>query len=71
MKNNPNWNNVKISEISNEISGQKFEQTLIRFWKKSGIDVNPLDMEGYHRLLLGRNGINTTEQETLWSYASA
>ena len=62
MKNNSNRYNVKISGISNEISGQEFEQILIRIWKDSGIDVNPLDIEGYHRLSLGKNGVNTTKR---------
>ena len=52
-------NNVKISGISNEVADQNLEQTVIRICKDSGIDVNPLDIEGCHRLPLGRNATNT------------
>ena len=45
-------NNVEITGISNEC--------VIRIWKDSGIDVNSLDIEGCHRLPLGRNATNTT-----------
>ena len=47
-------NNVEISRISNEC--------VIRIWKDSGIDVNSLDIEGCHRLPLGRNATNTTKR---------
>ena len=47
-------NNVEISGISNEC--------VIRIWKDSGIDVNSLDIEGCHRLPLGRNATNTTKR---------
>ena len=69
--------NVEISGISNEVSDQNLEQTVIGICKDSGIEVNPLDIEGCHRLPLGRDATNTTsnceicEQETLRSYASA
>ena len=55
-------NNVEISGISNEVSDQNLEQTLIGNRKDSGIEVNPLDIEGCHRLPLGRNATNTTKQ---------
>ena len=55
-------NNVEISGISNEVSDQNLEQTVIGICKDSGIEVNPLDIEGCHRLPLGRNATNTTKQ---------
>ena len=51
-------NNVEISGISNEVSDQNLEETVIGISKDSGIDVNSLDIEGCHRLPLGRNGTN-------------
>ena len=39
---------------------QNLEQTVIRICKDSVIEVNPLDIESCHRLLFGRNAINTT-----------
>ena len=53
-------NNVEISGISNEVSDQNLEQTVIKICKGSEIDVNPLDIEGCHRLLLGTNSTNNT-----------
>ena len=57
-------NKVKISgsKYSNEVSDQNLEQTKIRICKDSGIDDNPLDIEGCHRLPLGRNATNTTNE---------
>ena len=54
--------NVEISGISNEVSDQNLEQTVIGICKDSGIEVNPLDIEGCHRLPLGRNATNTTKR---------
>ena len=55
-------NNVKISGISNEVWDAKI---LNKLWSKSlkdsGIDVNPLDMEGCHILPLGWNATNATK----------
>ena len=39
-------NNVEIYEISNEVSDQNLEETVIGFCNDSGIDVNPLDIKG-------------------------
>ena len=55
-------NNVEISGISNGVSDQNLEQTVIGICKDSGIEVNPLDIEGCQCLPLGRNIINTTKQ---------
>ena len=55
-------NNVEISGISNEVSDRNLEQTVIGICKDSGIEVNPLDIEGCHRLPLGRNATNTTKR---------
>ena len=53
-------NNVKISGILNEVSDQILEHGIIAICKDSRIDVNPLNIEGCHRLPLGRNATNTT-----------
>ena len=45
-------NNVEISGISNEVSDQNLEQTVIGICKDFGIEVNSLDIEGCHRLPL-------------------
>ena len=55
-------NNVEISGISNEVSDQKLEKTVIGICKDSGIEVNPLDIEGCHRPPLGRYATNTTKR---------
>ena len=47
--------NVEISEISSEVSDQILEEPVIGICRDSGIDVNSLDIEGCHRLPLGRN----------------
>ena len=54
-------NNVEISGISNEVSDQNLEETVIGICKDSGIDVNSLDSEGCHGLPLGRNATNTNK----------
>ena len=53
-------NNDEISEISNELSDQNLEETVIL--KDSGIKVNLLDIQGFHRVPLGRNPTNTTKR---------
>ena len=53
-------NNAEISEISNELSDQNLEETVIL--KDSGIEVNLLDIQGFHRVPLGRNATNTTKR---------
>ena len=54
-------NNVEISGISNEISDQNLKETVIRICKDSGIDVSGLDIEGCHRIPLGRSASNTNK----------
>ena len=56
-------NNVEISGISNEVSDQNLEGTIIGICKDSGIDVNTLDIKGCHRIPLGRNATNTNKCE--------
>ena len=61
----PNQNrrkNLEITGISNEFSDPNLEETVIGICKDYGIDVNPLDTEGCHRLPLGRNATNTTKR---------
>ena len=55
-------NNVEISGISNEVSNQNPEKTVIGICKDPGSDVNSLDIEGCHRLPLGRNATNTNKR---------
>ena len=55
-------NNVEVSGILNEVSDQNLEETLIGICKDSGIDINILDIEGCHRLPLGRNATKTTKR---------
>ena len=55
-------NNVKISGISNEVSDQNLEETVIGICKDSGIDVNSLDIEVCHRLPFGKNATNTNKR---------
>ena len=57
-----NWrNNVEISEISNEIPDDDLENHIIEICKNSNIVINPADIEGCHRLPLGRN--STTDNK--------
>ena len=53
-------NNAEISEISNELSDQSLEETVIL--KDSGIEVNLLDIQDCHRVPLGRNATNTNKR---------
>ena len=53
-------NNDEISEISNELSDQNLEETVIL--KDFGIEVNLLDIQGCHRVPFGRNATNTTKR---------
>ena len=55
-------NNVEISGISNEVSDQNLEETVIGICKDSGIDVNSLDIEVCHRLPFGKNATNTNKR---------
>ena len=54
-------NNVEISGISNQIPDQDLEEN-VKIWKDSDINISPIDIEGCHRLPLGRNSTNTTKQ---------
>ena len=53
-------NNDEISDISNELSDQNLEETVIL--KDFGIEVNLLDIQGCHRVPFGRNATNTTKR---------
>ena len=57
-----NTTDVEISGISNEVSDRNLEQTITGICRDSGIDINPLDIDGCHRLQPERNAINTTKQ---------
>ena len=56
------WNNVGISEVSNEIPNQDLEENIIKFFKDSDINISHMDIEGSHRLPLRRNTTNTTKR---------
>ena len=55
-------NNIKISGISNQIPDQDLEKNVIKICKDSDINVSSMDIEGCHRLPLGRNTTNTTKR---------
>ena len=56
-------NNVEICRIWNEVSDEDLEKIIgIGIGKDSGIDVNALDIEGCHRLPLGRNATIITKK---------
>ena len=48
-------NNVEISDITNSISDEDLENTLINICKESGVEIDAKDIEVCHRLLLSRN----------------
>ena len=54
-------NNAEISGISNEVSDQNLKEIVIGICKDYKIEVNSLDIEGCHRLPLGRNAISTNK----------
>ena len=54
-------NNVEISRISNEIPDDELENHVIEICKNPNIIINPVDIEGCHRLPLGRN--STTDNK--------
>ena len=54
-------NNVEISGISNQIPDQDLEENVVKICKDSDINISPMDIEGCHRLPLGRNSTNTTK----------
>ena len=55
-------NNVEISGISNQIPDRDLEENVVNICKDSDINISPMDIEGCHRLPLGRNSTNTTER---------
>ena len=55
-------NNVEISGISNQIPDQDLEENVVKICKDSDINISPMDIEGCHRLPLGRNSTNTTKR---------
>ena len=54
-------NNVEISGISNQIPDQDLEEN-IKICQDSDINISPMDIEGCHRLPIGRNTTNTTKR---------
>ena len=55
-------NNVEISGISNQIPDQDLEENIIKICKDSDINISTMDIEGFHRLPIGRNTTNTTKR---------
>ena len=55
-------NNVKISGISNDILDQDLKENITKICKDLDITISPMDIEGYHRLPLGRNTTNITKR---------
>ena len=58
-------NNVKIPVISNDISDQDLEENIVKICKELDINISPMDIEGCHRLPLGRNSTNTAKRVIL------
>ena len=48
-------NNIEISGIPNIIPDEDLENTIISICKDSGVEIDPKDIEGCHRLPLSRN----------------
>ena len=55
-------NNVEISGIPNQISDQDLKENIVKICKDSDINISLMDIEGCHRLPLGRNTTNTTKR---------
>ena len=55
-------NNVEISGIPNQISDQDLKENIVKICKDSDINIALMDIEGCHRLPLGRNTTNTTKR---------
>ena len=48
-------NNIEISGIPIRIPDEDLENTIISICKDSGVEIDPKDIEGCHRLPLSRN----------------
>ena len=48
-------NNVEVSCIPNSIPDEDLKNTVISICKDSGVEIDPKDIEGCHRLPLARN----------------
>ena len=55
-------NNVEISGIPNQISDQDLKENIVKICKDSDNNIALMDIEGCHRLPLGRNTTNTTKR---------
>ena len=55
-------NNVEISRISNDVLDNDLEEKVIEICKDSDIVITSNDIEGCHRLSLGRNSINKNKR---------
>ena len=55
-------NNVEISGIPNQISDQDLKENIVKICKDSDINIALMDIEGCHRLPLGRNTTNKTKR---------
>ena len=55
MKQYSRRNNVEISGTPNSIPEDDLENTVVSICKDSGVEVNPKDVESYHRFPFSRN----------------
>ena len=59
------WNNIEISGIPINISNEDLESTIISICKESGVEIDPKDIEGCHRLPLSRNSRGKNKRKNL------
>ena len=59
------WNNIEISGIPIKISNEDLESTIISICKESGVEIDPKDIEGCHRLPLSRNSRGKNKRKNL------
>ena len=57
--------NVEISGISNQIPDHDLEENITKIYKDSDINISLMDIEGCHRLPIGRNTTNTMKRVIL------
>ena len=57
--------NVEMSGISNQIPDHDLEGNIIKICKDSDINISLMDIEGCHRLPIGRNTTNTMKRVIL------
>ena len=58
-------NNIEISGIPIKIPNEDLENTIITICKDSGVEIEPKDIEGCHRLPLSRNSRGQDKRKNL------